>query len=358
MESITGKDDFTPTASWANLRLRAELMRRLRDFFDHRGFLAVETPLLSHDTVVDRHLDPLPVMVFDDPRTPDMGRTMWLQTSPEFGMKRLMAAGAEAIYQVTRSFRAGERGRLHNVEFTIVEWYRRSDSMQAGMGLLSELAESLLDLGPAEPVSYREAFVQHVGIDPLTAQAQALVRAARDRNLSLPESVAETDRDAWLDLMLVECVEPHLGCDQPTILYDYPASQAALALVRDEDPPVAERFELYVRGVELANGYHELTDPEILRSRIATANRQRADDDKCSLPETNRLLAAMEHGLPACTGVALGFDRLVMVAAGALLTWGNSTGKLPMHSRSRLSNSSARPALAASTKIHLALASI
>jgi lysyl-tRNA synthetase class 2 len=317
MESDTPGNDFAPTASWANLRLRADLMRRLRGFFDDRGFLEVETPLLSHDTVVDRHLDPLSVEVFDDPTAPRQGRTMWLQTSPEFGMKRLMAAGADAIYQVTRSFRAGERGRLHNVEFTMVEWYRRGDSMQAGIELVSELADHLLGSGPAETVSYRDAFVQHAGIDPLTVETHALARAARDRKLSLPESIPETDRDAWLDLMLVECVERHLGRDRPTVLYDYPASQAALAIVRDEDPPVAERFELYMRGMELANGYHELTDPDILRVRLAAANRRRRLDGKDQLPEANRLLTAMQHGLPACTGVALGFDRLAMVAAGA-----------------------------------------
>jgi lysyl-tRNA synthetase class 2 len=199
----------------------------------------------------------------------------------------------------------------------MVEWYRRGDSMHAGIELLSELADQLLGLGPAEPIRYRDAFIRHVEIDPLTADAQALAHAARDRELTLPESAAESARDAWLDLLLVECVEPHLGGDQPTILYDYPATQAALAVVRNEDPPVAERFELYVRGIELANGYHELTDPEVLRKRTTTANRQRAEDGKYVLPETSRLLSAMEHGLPACTGVALGFDRLVMIAAGA-----------------------------------------
>jgi lysyl-tRNA synthetase class 2 len=232
-------------------------------------------------------------------------------------MKRLLAAGADAIYQVTRSFRGGEQGRLHNIEFTIVEWYRRGDSMQAGIELLSELADELLGLGPVEPISYREAFVRHVGVDPLTGDTQALIRAARDRNIPLPDSILRSDRDAWLDILMVECVEPHLGCQQPTILYDYPTSQAALAQVRDVDPPVAERFELYVRGVELANGYHELTDLNVLRDRIADANRHRSADGKYHLPETNRLLAALEQGLPPCTGVALGFDRLVMVAAGA-----------------------------------------
>jgi lysyl-tRNA synthetase class 2 len=309
--------DFVPTGSWANLRLRANLLSRLRAFFDGRGFLEVETPLLSHDTVVDRHLDPLAVTVFDDPRAPSAGRTMWLQTSPEFGMKRLLAAGAPAIYQVAKAFRGGERGRLHNIEFTIVEWYRGGDSMQAGMQLLSDLADELLGLGPAQSLSFRDAFVQHAGIDPLTADVAALAHAARDQGVCPPAGPVAADRDTWLDLLLVERVEPQLGRQRPVILYDYPASQAALACVRDESPPVAERFELYVHGVELANGYHELTDPEVLRRRNAQTNRGRSADGKRALPEESRLLDAMQQGLPPCTGVALGFDRLAMIAAGA-----------------------------------------
>jgi lysyl-tRNA synthetase class 2 len=308
---------FLPAAPWRNLRLRAELLQRLRAFFAHRGFLEVETPLLSHDTVVDRHLDPLPVRVFDNPRTPDAGTTMWLQTSPEFGMKRLLAAGADAIYQVTRAFRGGERGPLHNVEFTIVEWYRREDSLQDGMGLLSDLAEQLLQRGPAQRIPYRDAFQQYVGVDALAAETPALYEAARQAGIALPPSITPTDRDALLDLLLVECVEPHLGRSQPTIVYDYPPSQAALARVRNENPPVAERFELYVGGLELANGYHELTDPAELQERSTQANRAREADGKYPLPNHSRLLDAMEHGLPDCTGAALGFDRLVMAAADA-----------------------------------------
>ncbi len=310
-------DDFLPTASWDTLALRAKLLRRIRHFFDARGFLEVETPLLSADTVVDRHLDPLRVTLFDDPREPNAGRTMWLQTSPEFAMKRLLAAGATAIYQITRAFRGGERGRLHNPEFTMVEWYRAGDGYLEGMQLLEELAETILERGSAERISYREAFQQHAGVDPHTAPVDSLEQSARQRGVAIPDGLARDDRDAWLNLLLAECVEPHLGRERPTILYDYPATQAALARVRDEDPPVAERFELYVRGIELANGYHELLDPATLRERNANVNLQRAADGKYTLPEDSRLLAAMDHGMPPCTGVALGFDRLVMIAAGA-----------------------------------------
>jgi lysyl-tRNA synthetase class 2 len=308
---------FGPTAALPTLRLRAELLRRLRQFFDGRGFWEVDTPLLSNDTVVDRHLDPLSVVLFDDPQRPQAGRTMWLQTSPEFAMKRLLAAGATAIYQVTHAFRAGERGRLHNPEFAIAEWYRVGDDYEQGMQLLSDLAEELLRLGPADRCTYCDAFLAHVGLDPHTASGAALRSAAERRHLAVPAGWETDDRDSWLELLLVECIEPHLGRERPLILCDYPASQAALAQLRDDQPPVAERFELYVRGIELANGYHELVDPAVLRQRMATANRQRAADGKFTLPEENRLLAAMSAGLPPCTGTALGFDRLVLLAAGA-----------------------------------------
>jgi len=308
---------FAPSAPWENLHLRADLLYRLREFFRQRGFLEVETPLLSADCAIDRHLDPLATTFFDDPRVPDAGKTMWLQTSPEFGMKRLMAAGGEAIYQVTRSFRGGECGPLHNVEFTIVEWYRRGDSMEAGIQLLSDLADELLGAGPAERLSYAEAFEGFAGVDPHKADVARLIEAAGTHGICPPAGLDERDRDGWLDLLLVACVQPHLGRKRPAILYDYPATQAALAQVRRADPPMAERFELFVCGIELANGYHELLDPAVLRKRNSRANDHRAAHGKHRLPEESRLLAAMEHGLPECTGVALGFDRVVMIAAGA-----------------------------------------
>jgi len=313
---IASATDFLPSAPLGNLQLRARLLRGVREFFDRRGFLEVETPILSADTVLDRHLDPLRVTLPADPREPDAGRMLWLQTSPEFGMKRLLAAGATAIYQVARVFRGGECGAWHNPEFTMVEWYRVGDGMREGMQLLSELAEQLLSLDAAQRLSYRQAFLTHVGVDPLTASDDQFCAAARRLGASVPDGLAD-DADAWRDLLLTECVQPHLGRDRPTILYDFPASQAALARVRDDDPPVAERFELFVRGVELANGYHELLDPDVLRQRNASANRQRRADGKYPLPEDSRLLAAMQHGLPPCAGVALGFDRLVMLAANA-----------------------------------------
>ena len=308
---LVGMDDFRPTASWENLRLRADLLRKTREFFHRHGLFEVETPLLSADTVVDRHLDPFQVTVESS------GRKLWLQTSPEFCMKRLLADGAQAIYQITRAFRQDELGPLHNPEFTIVEWYRVGDGPDEAMRLLAELCQTLLDRGPVGRISYAEAFERHVGLNPHTADTQMLVRAVEQHAIQRPPSLSLDDRDGWLDLLLVELVEPHLGQTAPVIVYDYPASQAALARIRPDEPPVAERFELYVAGIELANGYHELVDPAELERRNAESNQKRLADGKPPLPEQSRLLAAMQSGLPSAAGVALGFDRLVMLAAGA-----------------------------------------
>jgi lysyl-tRNA synthetase class 2 len=314
---------FLPSASLKTLQLRADLLARTRKFFDDRGFMEVETPILSADIVVDRHLDPISAVLADDVREPEVGRRLWLQTSPEFGMKRLLAAGATAIYQITRAFRNAEIGPLHNPEFTMVEWYRTGDDMQTGMALLGELSSALLGTPAAQLLSYRAAFEQHLGIDPHRATLADFERAAQEKKLAVPSGLGE-DRDNWLNLLFAECVEPKLGRDVPTILYDYPGSQGALAKVRVDDsepgkPPVevAERFELYFHGIELANGYHELLDANILRRRNAAANAARAVDGKPQLPIESRLLAAMDAGLPPCAGVALGFDRVVMLASGA-----------------------------------------
>lgn len=312
---------FRPTASWTQLQQRANLLEELRQFFREREFLEVETPLLSADTVIERYTDPIRVTHFDQQhaQASDGGVvdwTMWLQTSPEFCMKRLLAAGGDAIFQVAKAFRGGEQGTLHNIEFTIAEWYRVGDTMEDGMNLLDELCVAMLDRGPAERLSYAEVFERYAKVEPHRAEDQALrdvLRQCKDQF----DDLNSIDRDGLLNLILVEFVEPHLGIDRPTVLFDYPASQAALAKVRNNDPPVAERFELYVDGIELANGYHELLDADVLRKRNAVMNGLRIEDGRGKLPEKSRLLDAMEHGLPSCSGVALGFDRLVMVATGA-----------------------------------------
>jgi lysyl-tRNA synthetase class 2 len=308
---------YLPSCSLDMLRARAELLKSLRRFFDDRGFIEVETPTLSRDSVIDEHLDPLRVTLFRDPREPEVGETYWLQTSPEFGMKRLLAAGATAIYQITRAYRGGEAGALHNPEFTMLEWYRVGDDYVAGRKLLGELAAYVTNDAAVDELTYREAFQRYADIDPFDHRSHL---APQDDVISRSE-MTTVDRNFWLDRLLTEKIEPNLGKERPTILYDYPADQSALARIRPADdqgnPAVAERFELYIRGIELANGYHELLDPHVLRERNRVNNQKRLAAGKYALPEESRMLSAMEQGLPACSGCALGVDRLLMVLTGA-----------------------------------------
>jgi lysyl-tRNA synthetase class 2 len=306
------KDNRTkPPASLAVLEQRSFLLRRLRTFFYERDFIEVETPLVSREIIPELHIEPI--------RT-ENGE--FLQASPELHMKRLLAAGANAIFQVTRSFRDGERGQLHNPEFTIVEWYRVGDDMRAGMDLLDELTQTLLGTPPCARTTYTDAFKRAIGLCPHTATMNQLIEVTTSVEGGCgraPASPQEVDRDEVLNLLLATRVEPQLGRDRPEIIYHYPASQASLAKVVSTEfgYDVGERFELYYRGIELANGFHELTDAAEQRRRFEQVNAACAAGGRSPLPLPETLLAAMEQGLPDCTGVALGFDRLAMLAVGA-----------------------------------------
>jgi len=233
-------------------------------------------------------------------------------------MKRLIVAGAGTVYQIGKCFRKGEKGSRHNPEFTMLEWYRSGDDLRAGMELLAELVETILELPKTAMLSYRETFLEFAKLDPFEASVSQMKAALDQHGVSLEQTDQDDlDRDGWLNLILSEVVEQHLGIERPVIVYDWPASQSALAIVRAEDAPVAERFEIYVDGVELANGYHELLDPDELSIRNSINNQGRIKDGNRILPENSRLLEAMRYGMPQCAGVALGVDRLVMLATGA-----------------------------------------
>jgi lysyl-tRNA synthetase class 2 len=298
---------FAPTASPDVLEQRSALLRRLREFFYERSFIEVETPLLASEVIPELHIEPIETQCGS-----------FLQASPELHMKRLLAAGAQAIFQVTRSFRSGERGRLHNPEFTIVEWYRVGDDLQAGMNLLDELAQALMGAPPAQRSTYAEIFQRAAAICPHTATIEQLAAAAESAGIALPTDIRQADRDEWLNVLVATFIEPKLGRERPEIVYHYPASQASLAKVvaSGNGYDVAERFELYYHGIELANGFHELTDAAELRRRFESVNAARTASGRRALPIPERLLAALDHGLPDCAGCALGFDRLVMLALG------------------------------------------
>lgn len=306
-------NDYLPTASWQTLKARAKIVRSIRAFFDDSGYTEIQTPLLSRDTVIDAHIDPFALQT-------EYGQ-LFLQTSPEFAMKRLLGAGADAIYQICPAFRRGEVGPWHNPEFTMLEWYKVGDTYHDQMSFTEALVRHVFvgqkEFGSADfnRLTYDGAFERAIGTQVLTKATGELVAIAEQHSVSLPETLDSENRDDVLNVLLVELVEPHLGADQPEFLIDYPASQSALARVRDGEPPVAERFELYLNGIELCNGYQELTNAEELARRNVEQNRLRVVNGSEPLPENSRLLLAMQAGLPECSGVALGLDRLVSVVS-------------------------------------------
>lgn len=311
-------DSWRPGAELENLKTRARILAVIRAFFAARNVLEVETPILSPAATTDAHLDSLCTR-YQGPGHP-AGQILFLHTSPEFPMKRLLAAGSGPIYQLCKVFRQGERGRRHNPEFTLLEWYRPDWSYHALMSEVEALARQVLGpfrpLGETERLTYAEAFIRHAGIDPLNSSLAGLRECAGAHGLTVASDVQVDERDFWCDLLMSHVIEPRLGQGHLTFIHEYPASQAALARLVSGRPEVAERFELYLEGVELANGFHELADAIEQRARFEHDNRRRAQRNQPVMPMDERLLAAMAHGLPDCSGVALGVDRLVMLACG------------------------------------------
>lgn len=310
---------WRPSAGLDALRLRARLLQRIRHFFDEREVLEVDTPALLSAGVTDPALTSF-TTTCHGPGDRN-GRTRYLQTSPEYGMKRLLAAGSGSIYQLARVFRDEETGRLHNPEFTLLEWYRVGFDHHRLMDETAALVQALIEESgggrlAVERFSYGELFRQCLGIDPHRAAPDELRDCALAQGITPPPGLPLHAPDPWRDLLLTHCLEPQLGRGgRLGFIYDYPASQAALARIRPDDPPVAERFELYWQGVELANGFHELNDAREQRRRFEHDNRQRLAAGRPAIPLDEHLLASLDH-LPRCSGVALGFDRLLMLVAG------------------------------------------
>jgi lysyl-tRNA synthetase class 2 len=299
---MTG-EGWQPGATPATLAARAGLLTRIREFFQQRGVLEVETPLLSAGTVTDPAITPIACA------------DRWLQTSPEYAMKRLLAAGSGPIYQICKAFRHAEAGTRHNPEFTLLEWYHPGFSLADLMDEVGELASEILGRQDWQRCTYQQLFQDYLQLDPFTVDTASLESFARER---LDISFEPDHRDVWLDLLLSHLIEPQLAERGLLFVYDYPATQAALARLREDgEHVVAERFELYVDGVELANGYCELTDAAEQAARFSRDNELLVQAGSMPRAVDQRLLQALEQGLPACSGVALGVDRLLMVLTGA-----------------------------------------
>jgi len=304
--------DWRPAAGIDVLRGRAEMLARVRAYFAAQEVLEVQTPVLSEAAASDPQIESIAAR-------PAGGETRFLHTSPEYPMKRLLAAGFGDCYQVCPVFRDGEAGRLHNPEFTMIEWYR----LDFGVGELQQDVDRLLrvacgeirNLAPSRTLTWREAIRAGCGVDPRDAGIAELRAALSARGIE-PSDAGGWDRDDWLDLVMGSLVGPGLGHDAPVFLEDYPESQASLARLRvlPDGSRVAERFELYVDGIELANGFRELGDALEQRRRFARDQETRRRRAQPENPLDERLLSALAHGLPDCAGVALGFDRLVMAA--------------------------------------------
>ncbi|WP_237068522.1 EF-P lysine aminoacylase EpmA [Microbulbifer guangxiensis] len=297
---------WQPSASLKALRERAALLAQIRRFFADRRVLEVEVPVLSRRATSDPHIDSITALCTGEPA--------YLATSPEFGLKRLLAAGFGDCYSLGKAFREGEAGGRHNPEFTMLEWYRVGWDDRQLMTEVGELLGQVLNTDRIQSLSYRELFQRHLQLDPHSASDEEL-RDCVAREVEL--SFVPTGRDECLDLLMSHRLEPAMG-EGITLVYDFPASQAALARVTEDDTGtlVARRFEAYVGGLELANGYWELTDAEEQLRRFEADHRYRAMQKLHVYPFEERLVAALEAGMPDCAGVALGVDRLLMLAGG------------------------------------------
>ena len=307
--------DWAPTADMRAIRLRARLNAAIRGFFARRDVLEVETPVLSQAGNTEPNIASFSLEFSG--RTNGAPRTRWLRTSPEYPLKRLLAAGTGDCYELGRVFRDGEAGGRHNPEFTMLEWYRVGWDHQRLIDEVAELINAALALvdrhATLERIAWRDLYRERLAIDPVTANDGELQRALGDVRVD-PQGLT---RDDWLDLLLTHRLQPGFADDTMLAVFDYPASQAALARLRPGDPPLAERFELYLGPLELANGYHELIDPAEQRARFERDVSMREARGSVAPPIDERLLSAMRSGLPPCAGVALGIDRLLMAMLGS-----------------------------------------
>ena len=305
--------DWQPSCHIDALRLRAEVLHKIRGFFLARGVLEVETPLLGHSCGTDPHLDFFTA-------TYGLGSqadTMFLQTSPEFAMKRLLCAGSGSIYQICKAFRNGESGRFHNPEFTLLEWYRvgynLGDLMTEVAELLEYLCASFLSLKTTKRLSYQDVFFKATGLDPFKFSYEQYCSFALKQHQPEALSLCGDEHGLWLDFIFSHYVQPTLGQSEFCLVHGYPAIQSSLARINQDNPDTVDRVEVFFKGVELGNGYYELQDAQEQSQRFDTEIQIRAVTGRQSVVKDDRLVSALAQGLPECAGIAIGLDRLLMI---------------------------------------------
>jgi lysyl-tRNA synthetase class 2 len=306
------------TLSWQNAQKRAKIIQQIRQFFADRNVTEVETPALSQGTVTDMHLEALKCRYhFLADSSDQQSKDLYLQTSPEFHMKRLLASGYGCIFQIAKAFRHEESGRYHNPEFTMLEWYRLGFNHFDLMEEVAELLKEVLDCAEPSLVTYQQLFIDQTGLDPLIVNREQLLALISQEDKLCDWLIAEQDIDILLQFIFSEVIETNIGNDAPCFVYNFPKSQASLAKICPDDNRVSQRFECYFQGVELVNGFNELTDPVDQLLRFQQDNKQR---NKLGLKENiidKNFISALTYGLPQCSGVAMGVDRLIMLALKA-----------------------------------------
>lgn len=306
------RQDWRPNCSLELMRLRARMLADIRQFFADKSVLEVETPLLSHAVGTDPQLE----FFTTEYCLPPQRQTLFLQTSPEFAMKRLLAAGSGSIYQIGKAFRNGESGRFHNPEFTMLEWYRVGFTLTNLMDEIAELFACLFKLRPlqeSQRVSYQDVFSSFTGLDPLVFSHRDYCAYAMASGLPEAVDICEANHAVWLDFLFSHKVQPHLGDNALCMVYGYPACQSSLARVNPHNPLITDRVELFIDGVELGNGYYELTDASEQSRRFDRELAARREQGLPAAVKDDRLIDALDSGLPECAGMAIGLDRLLML---------------------------------------------
>jgi lysyl-tRNA synthetase class 2 len=321
--------DWQPTCSIEILRLRAKILDDIRRFFSARAVLEVETPVLGSSTGTDPKLD----FFTADYCSPPLHHTLFLQTSPEFAMKRLLAAGSGSIYQIGKAFRNGESGRFHNPEFTLLEWYRVGFTLPQLMDEIAELLEVLFNghraLNPTQRVSYQAVFQRYTGLNPLEFFYHDYCAYALANQIPEAVSICGDDYGLWLDFIFSHKVQPQLGENAVCMVYGYPVCQSSLARVNEHNSKITDRVEVFINGIELGNGYYELTDADEQERRFDDETSIRLQRKRPVTVKDKRFIAALKAGLPECSGMAIGLDRLLMLLTNS--TSINDVLGFPMH---------------------------